>query len=164
MKCSLILLITTLFFAGCGKELSLENSKPADLVVSVEEISRKYQLKAFYSDIPIDFIENDEEIRSETDLWVYVKDYIKDDINEFYNDSTLVQIYQNDIKIPGNSAAVLQKYYFIGTDSDGWYMKFLSPEYETLRYRLQEINEDYFIIYLSWKHGSKIYSRFERLR
>lgn len=161
MKCFLILLITTMIFASCGKELSLENAQPPE---PVKETSRKYQLKAFYSDIPIDFIEHDEEIRSETDLWTYVHVYLKDDINEFYTDSTLVQIYQNEIKMPGNSNAVLQEYYSIGTDSDGPYMKFLGPDYEPLLYRLQEMNDDYFIIYVRWNQGSTVYSRFERIR
>src|SRR5688572_27392869 len=161
MKCFLILLITTMIFASCGKELSLENAQPPE---PVKETSRKYQLKAFYSDIPIDFIEHDEETRSETDLWTYVHVYLKDDINEFYTDSTLVQIYQNEIKMPGNSAAVLQEYYLIGTDSEGAYMKFLGPDYEPLLYRLQEINDEYFIIYVKWRNGSTVYSRFERIR
>ncbi len=167
MKYSLILFIATTLFAGCSKELSLENGKPADPVGPVEpakEISRKYQLKAFYSDIPIDFVETDDVIKSETDLWSYVKEYIKDDINELFNDSTLLRIYQNEIKIPGNDAPVLEKYYRIGTDAEGKYMKYMGPEYELLHYRLLEFNDDYFIIYLKWRHGSTIYSRFDRVR
>lgn len=160
MRYSLTLLAICVIFASCSKELSLENGKPTE---PLKEISRKYQLRAFYSDIPIDFIENDDEIRSETDLWRYVNEYIKDDVNEFMNDTTEVLIYQNDIKIPGNDDPVLHKYYYIGTDSEGMYMKFLGPEYEQLRYRLLEMNDDYFIIYLKWKHGSTIYSRFERV-
>ena len=164
MKYSLILLISAVFFAGCEKELSLENGIPTVPQEPAKETSRKYHLTAFYSDIPIDFVENDDEIRSETDLWSYVHDYIRDDINEFLVDSTAVLIHQNDIKIPGNNDPVLHKSYFIGTDSEGTYMKFLGPEYQPLRYRLLEINEDYFIVYLKWKHGSTIYSRFDRVR
>jgi hypothetical protein len=159
-----VIFIVSMIFGSCAKELSLENGKPAEPILPEKEISRKYQLRAFYSDIPIDFVENDDEIKSETNLWPYVYDYIRDDINEFFNDSTLVLIHQNDIRIPGIDDNVLEKYYSIGTDSEGAYMKFLGPEYETLRYRLQEINEDYFIIFLKWKHGATIYSRFERVR
>jgi hypothetical protein len=158
MKYSLLLLVAVVAFASCQKELSFENTS-----TPTKEISRKYQLKDFYSDIPIDFIEYDDTVKSETGLWSYVNDYIKDDVNEFFTDSTLVRIFQNEIKMPGNDEAVLDKYYFIGTDEDGQYMKFLGPNYEALKYRLQVINEDYFIIYLSWKHGSTVYSRFERI-
>ena len=170
MKYSLILLVVTVLFAGCSKELSLENGKPADPVIPdvpvqpPKEISRKYQLKAFYSDIPIDFVENDDVIKSETDLWSYVKEYIKDDIHELFNDSTLVLVYQNEMKIPGNDAPVLEKYYRIGTDADGKFMQYMGPEYELLNYRLLEMNDDYFIIYIKWKNDSTVYSRFERVR
>jgi hypothetical protein len=159
MKYSLVLLTACLIFASCKKEFSLENYQPAQPVKEV----RNYQLRAFYSDIPIDFIEYDNEVRSETDLWVYVKDYLKDDINEFHMDSTLVLIHQNDVKIPGNDEAVLTKSYIIGNDSEGMYMQFLGPEYEPLRYRLLEMNENYFIVYVKWRQGSTVYSRFERV-
>ena len=162
MKYSLTLLIILLAFTACQKELSFENTKPGP--VDPKEISRKYQLRDFYSDIPIDFNEYDDVVKSETNLWSYVNEYIKDDIDEFFADSTLIRVYQNDIKMPGNDSATMDRYYFIGTDSEGQYMKFIGPEYEPLKYRLQEINEDYFIIYLKWKHGSTIYSRFERIR
>src|SRR5436189_55792 len=118
MKYSLILLLTAMFFAGCGKELSLENGTPVSPTVPVDEepakeTSRKYHLTAFYADRPIDFVENDEEIRSESDLWSYVNEYIKDDVDEFVNDTSIVLIHQNDIKIPGNDDPVLQRSYFI---------------------------------------------------
>jgi len=161
MKYSIFLVTVTVLLAGCSKELSLENGKPVE---PPKEISRKYQLKAFYSDIPLDFIETDDVIKSETDLWSYVKEYIKDDINELFNDSTLLLVYQNEIKIPGNDAPVLEKYYDIGTDGDGKFINYIGPEYELLHYRLQEFNDDYFIIYIKWKHGSTLYSRFERVR
>ena len=161
MKYSIFFLTVTVLLAGCSKELSLENGKPDE---PAKEISRKYQLKAFYSDIPLDFIETDDVIKSETDLWSYVKEYIKDDINELFNDSTLLLVYQNEIKIPGNDAPVLEKYYGIGTDEDGKFINYIGPKYELLQYRLQEFNDDYFIIYIKWKHGSTLYSRFERVR
>src|SRR4029078_10907579 len=100
MKYSLLLAVIVLALAGCQKEISFENvnspNEPA------KEISRKYQLQGFYSDIPIDFDEHDDVVKSETDLWSYVNEYIKDDVDEFFNDSTLVRVYQNDTKIPGN--------------------------------------------------------------
>jgi hypothetical protein len=160
MKYSLMLIITTMMLSGCQKELSLENGTPA----VPEKETRKYQLRAFYSDKPIDFDESDNVVKSETDLWEYVNDYLKDDVDEFAMDSTEVLVYQNEKKIPGNDAPVLSKSYFIGTDAEGMYMKFLGPQYEPLRYRLQEMNDEYFIIYIKWRHGSTVFSRFERIR
>ena len=172
MKYSLILIAASLFFVSCEKDLSLENGQPVTPEPPVEpppppppvKPTRKYQLTAFYSDIPIDFVENDNVVKSETNLWSYVNDYLKDDIDEFGENSTELLIHQGDHKIPGNDSAVLHKTYFIGTDNDGSYMRFLGPEYEVLRYRLLEMTDDYFIIYLKWKHGSTIYSRFERVQ
>lgn len=173
MKYSLPLIAVCLFFASCTKDLSLENAQPVNPEPPVvppppppppPELTRKYQLAAFYSDIPIDFVENDNEVRSETNLWAYVNAYLKDDINEFEKDGTKLLIHQGDVKIPGNDSAVLHKTYFIGTDEDGSYMRFLGPEYEVLRYRLLEVTDDHIILYLKWKHGSTIYSRLDRKR
>ena len=63
MKYSLIVLLSLLIFASCEKELSLENGKPTDPVIPEKEVSRKYQLKEFYSDTPIDFDETDDVIK-----------------------------------------------------------------------------------------------------
>jgi hypothetical protein len=162
MKYSLTLLIIVLAFTACQKELSFENTGTP--VEPTKEISRKYQLKDFYSDIPVDFDEQDDTVKSETGLWAYVKEYIKDDIDEFFTDSTLVRVFQNDIKMPGNEEAVFDKFFLIGTDSEGQYMNFIGPDYEPLKYRLQVMTDDYFIIYVKWRHGATIYSRFERIR
>jgi hypothetical protein len=33
-----------------------------------------------------------------------------------------------------------------------------------LRYGVQEMNEQYFVIYVKWTQGATVYSRFERVR
>lgn len=173
MKYSLILLALTLFVASCQKEISLENAQPVTPEPPVTppppppppvETSRKYRLTAFYSDIPIDFVETDDVVKSETNLWPYVYEHLKDDIEEFSLDSKELLVHQGDIKIPGNDSAVLQRTYFIGTDDKGTYMRYLGPEYQVLRYWLLEMTDDYLILYLDWKHNSKVYSRFDRVR
>src|SRR5687768_8705475 len=100
MKYPLYLVVMALLFTGCKKELSLEGQEPP-----VQQIP-KFQLKAFYSDIPVDFDESDEEVKLETDLWAYVYDYIKDDINVFHADST-VEVHQQEKKMPGLEDAIL---------------------------------------------------------
>jgi hypothetical protein len=157
MKYSVVLILILLFLSGCEKELSLENGK-------LPKTFRKYQLKAFYSDVPIDFLEYDDEVRYETDLWAYVNDYIKDDINVFTDSSTALAVYQNEIKMPGLDDPIIYTTYFIGKDNEGPYMRYLTNEYKPLRYRLIEINEDYFILGLKWRQGAMLFSRFERVR
>lgn len=173
MKYPLALLAACLLLASCEKDLSLENAQPAPPVTPVEpppppgppiEQSRQYKLTAFYSDVPIDFIENDDEIKVETDLWAYVQKYLKDDVFEFTNNSDELLVHQGDTTIPGNDSAVLHRTFSIGTDGNGQYIRFLGPEYEVLRYRLQEMTDDHFIIWLKWRQNAKVYSRFDRVR
>ncbi len=173
MKYPLFLLAICLIFASCEKELSLENAQPTQPIPPTEpppppppppaKETRKYQLSAFYANKPIDFIDTDSEVRSEANLWGYVQEYLKDDIDEFTLDSNAVDIHQGANRIPGNDDSILHKTYSIGTDSKGTYIDFLGPDYEVLRYRLQEMTEDHLIIYLPWKNNSIIYSRFDRV-
>lgn len=122
----------------------------------------KFQLKAFYSDVPIDFDDTDGSPEKETDLWSYVQDYIKDDIYVLLEDGT-VEVHQNQKKMPGTSDDVLFRKYSYGSDDGGNFMKFLSSTYEEVKYRLYEKADDHFIISLKWKGGAHVYSKFERV-
>ncbi|MEO8583903.1 MAG: hypothetical protein ABI415_08915 [Flavitalea sp.] len=176
----LISALAILLLASCSKELSLEQQQPPEikpvdtLQIPVDTIpagpdtttyfiTGKYQLKNFYSDIPIDYIDNDSVVKHETELWGYVSEYLKDDVNDFIENTTSVEIHQNAIKMEGMNDAVLHMKYVIGKDDKGAYFKFLDNEYKPLKYRLSVIGKNYFIIYLPWKNGSTIYSRFERV-
>jgi hypothetical protein len=167
-----------LVFTGCKKELSLENQTTPPPPPTIPEwhpdlnnesdvlqvlTSGKFQLRAFYSDIPIDYVENDDQIKNETNLWPYVSEYLKDDVNIFHNDSTNVDIEQHQIKMEGVDDAVLHKKYKVGKDNAGIYMKFLDNKYNPLKYRLTEIGKDYFVVGIGWKNGSTLYSRFQKL-
>lgn len=156
MKCSLLFIFFLFILAGCQKELSFESERPS-------KTFRKFQLSAVYSDIPIDMMENDDEIKLETDLWPYVENYLKDDVNIFTDDTTALEVHQNDIKMPGLNDPVLYRKYFIGTDNGGKYMKFLDNEYKPVRYDLVELTDTYFILGIKWRHGATLYSRFERI-
>lgn len=154
-------------FASCTKELSLELAQP--LPTKEEQFkklatSASFQLRGVYSDIPVDFIENDTEVRQETDLWAYVSPYLKDDVNTFKLDYTNVTIEQRELKIPGNNNAIIEREYHIGTDSAGVYMDFLDNEYKPLQYRLHELGSDYFVLSTPWQDGATLYSRFELLK
>src|SRR5689334_10297322 len=111
--------------SGCTKAVSSEDNaakkRADDFQASI--VTHKYKPVAFYSDKPIDYITTDNEVKSETDLWIYVKDYIKDDENLFNNNGT-VTIYQNALKFPGNEAATLSEDYSIGANGSDVMMKF----------------------------------------
>lgn len=156
MKYTLILLTLCIFLSGCSKELSLETGQTAKPVI-------KYQLKAYYSDVPIDFVQNDSVVKQETDLWEYVYDYVKDDYSVFSDSGTDVVVYQNSLKMSGLEDSILYKTYSIGVDAEGDYIQFLGPDYQPFSYRLQIFTDDYFIIYFEWKPGINIYSRFEKV-
>jgi hypothetical protein len=143
MKYVLFVFIALVLFASCSKELSQEGPIPVIPVVPPDTTvtppdtpvtpppvkpQLKFQLKAFYSDVPIDFDDKDGSSEKETDLWAYVQDYIKDDIDVFLEDGT-VEVHQNQKKMPGMPDEVLIRTYSYGTDDGGEYMKFLSSTY-----------------------------------
>ena len=163
MKYILSLFAVLLLLSSCKKELSLEGYEPVfpePPVVDTVETFPRYHLTAFYSDIPIDFIEDDENPNLETDLWAYVHEYIKDDEYVFLEDG-LVEIHQNDVKMPGLDDEILYREYSYGSDDAGDFINYLSATYEPLTYRLYEKSETHFVIGLKWKSGSRVFSRFE---
>jgi hypothetical protein len=169
MKYFLLLVVAAIYLSSCTKELSLEGQVPEfptkpDTVPVNDPFAhgKKYQLKAFYSDIPIDFDETDNEVKHETDLWPYVQEYIKDDYNILLGNDSLV-VFQNDIKMPGLSDEILYRNYSFSNSNNIQYMNFLTPAYGAAKYRLYEMNDDYFIIGLKWKDGARVFSRFERV-
>jgi hypothetical protein len=172
MKYALFVFIALVLLSACSKDLSQEGPIPIIPVVPPDTTVKpppppvkpqiKFQLKAFYSDLPIDFDNTDGSTKKETDLWAYVQDYIKDDINIFFEDGT-VEVHQNEKKMPGLDDDVLYRTYSYGTDYAGDFMNFLSPAYEEVKYRLYEKTDDHFIIGVKWKSGAHVFSRFERV-
>jgi hypothetical protein len=164
MKYTLYLIFSVLVLTGCKKDLSLEGREvviPQVPEPPVEKVP-KFQLKAFYSDIAIDFDLSDHVVKSETDLFAYVYDYLKDDYYTFLDEGKL-QIDQNEKKMPGLNDDIVYRQYFFGKDEIGDYLTFLSATYEQVNYRLIERTDDYFVLGLSWKDGAHVYSRFERV-
>src|SRR6478672_7534086 len=161
-KLYLVLIPTALWMSsGCKKSLSSEENaakKQADAFKSAIT-THKYQAVSFYSDKPIDYITDDNVVKSETDLWVYVKEYIKDDW-DLFNDNGTVTIYQNAAKFPGNDAATLSEDYNISTSGTDVTLKFVDYNYVPTTYRLQEFTDAYFIVYVNGPSGSKLFSKF----
>ena len=153
--------IATALLCSCSKlrENSLEGEQRAAQFRSFI-VSKKFQVKDFYSDKPIDYIEDDGEVRSETELFKYVSSWIKDDWNIFEVSTGKVNITQNAVKISGDDSEILVRNFNIGSDNAGVYFDFLTYRYEPLRYRLVEFTDNHFIVYVNWKSGAKLFTKF----
>ena len=164
-KLYLALIPAIWIFAGCSKTVSNEQNNAAqkranDFQASIK--GHKYKPVAFYSDKPIDYITTDNEVKSETDLWVYVKSYIKDDVNLFGDNGSLT-IYQNTDKMPGNEAATLPAVYGTLVKGTDVMFNFVDYNYVATQYRLDQFDNAYFTIYVDGPAGSKLYSKFARV-
>lgn len=123
--------------------------------------SKAFQIKDYYSNEPIDYIEDDEEIKQETDLWHYVSPWLRDDYNVFDVSTGKVTITQNAVKLDTIPDDIIIRDFSIGATKDGPYFNFLSYTYQPLRYFIHEIGSDYFVIYTDWHSGAKVFTRFE---
>lgn len=149
---------------GCSKEFSLEsgdvNAAKAQTLQQLI-VRNKFQLRAFYSDVPIDYIDTDDTVKHETNLWPYVSNYLKDDFDTFNPNGSDVTISQNGMTMPGLPDPILARHYSITHDDNGVYMQFLNYQYNPLGYTLVQTGADYFILSVRWKNQATLYSRFE---
>ncbi len=170
----LVFFFLSILVSNCGKELSLELYAPPPPVtpgpppdpepLTAEDLKNmlidgRFQLRAFYSDIPVDYNTSDAEVIEETDLWEYVIYYLKDDINLFHEGEVLIEQHTN--KAPGQSADTLTRTYLVEENADGIFMTFLDYQYNPLVYRVYEFADDYFILSVEWEQGATLFSRFE---
>ncbi len=151
-------IISGLLSTSCN-EKGKENEKRANEFKSFTS-AKKFKIVSFYSDKPVDYEQNDTEVKAETDLWPYVKDYIRDDINRVV-DNGQVHIDQMAIKFSGHDEATLIKPFNVISDRTGAYLEFVDYFYEPLRYKLLEFKDNYFIIYIDFQGGAKVFSRYE---
>lgn len=144
--------------AGDNKAL---NEKKATEFKTMLDL-KHFHLVDFYSDKPIDYIQTDVEVKSETDLKMYIKPYLLDDDNYFDTEGGVV-ITQNQQKKPGLTAPVLNRNYSVSSDENSAYLDFLDYDYNPIKYKLGEYSAGSFTIYLDWPGGAKVFSRFERV-
>lgn len=158
--CFLFTLNSFILFVCCRK-------LPADAQKEKENQFRsfiqnhRFKTTAFYSDKPIDYIENDSVIKQETELWPYVKEYIKDD-KYLISSQTGVVIEQNAMKMPGNDSVTLTRPYSLSSDAQRVYFDFIDYDYNARRYTVQEFKDNYIIIYIDWTNGAKVFTKFEK--
>jgi hypothetical protein len=143
-----------------GEEDSAAKQRSNDFQASVKD--HKYKLVAFYADKPVDYISNDSEIRSETDLWAYVKSYVVDDENYFGANGKLT-IFQKANKAPTNSAEQIDASYAITARGTDVSVTFIDYFYNALEYKLHEFDNAYFTVYVDGPTGSKLYSKYARV-
>jgi hypothetical protein len=148
--------------SSCSKngDTKALNDKKATEFKTIIDL-KHFRLVDFYSDKPIDYIQTDAEIKSETDLKVYIKPYLLDDDNFFESEGGVV-ITQNQQKKPGLTDPVLNRNFNVSADENSAYLDFLDYDYYPVKYKLGEYSTGGFTIYLDWPGGAKVYSRFER--
>ncbi len=163
-KLYLVLIAAVGILSGCTKSVSGDNKETQkradDFSASIK--THKFKPVSFYSDKPIDYITNDAEVRAETDLWIYVKSYIKDDANQFNADGT-VTIYQNALKFPGNDAPTLSTSYAVSAQGNDVMFNFVDYNYVVTKYKLEQFDNAYFTVYIDGPAGSKLFSKFARV-
>lgn len=158
----IVALIATGSFSSCkkGDQVSAEDKQKAEEFKAFVG-SKQFQVVEYYSDKAIDYVEDDAEVKSETNLWPYVSIWIKDDYNVFDVNTGKVTITQNASKIEGNTSETFTKDFSIGADKDGAYFSFLNYQYDPLKYRLVEFTGDHFLVYVDWHSGAKVFTKFQ---
>ena len=151
------------FITGCAKS----NQKVDELKNKSEEyqasvIGSRYQLVEFYSDKPIDYIENDSLVKSETALWKYVKPYLVDDENVMNMNGTVV-INQKLEMDPFIDSAYIYRSYKFSNDDKAVYFDFVDYYYKPLKYKVSSMDNSSILIYIDWPNGAKLYSRYKRV-
>lgn len=156
----IILLIATII--SCKKNEGGEESdgiKPedkqraADLSNMLQ--SNKFRLSAYYSESPIDYIDTDQVVKAETDLWQYVSSWLHDDAYIFGSDGTLT-IEQNAMKIASDQSATITKDYAVNADKEGVEFEFVGHEYQDLNYRLLTFNDTLVKVSATWNNKTVI--------
>ncbi|MBL7734583.1 MAG: hypothetical protein JNL51_03935 [Chitinophagaceae bacterium] len=158
---SMTVLLLAASLLGCKKDdgVSSENAAKATEFKAFVD-NKPFQIREYYSDKPIDYIDTDAEVKQETNLWKYVSPWIKDDFNVFNVSTGQVAIAQNEIKIEGNNEAVILKSCSVSAEKTGVYFNFLNYLYQPLKYRLEEFGSDYFIISADWTGGARVFTKF----
>jgi len=166
MKQSLLFVLIALFFSALtscsksGDNKALNEKKATEFKTTLD--LKHFRLVDFYSDKPIDYVTTDTEVKSETDLKIYIKPYLLDDDNYFDNEGGVV-ITQNQQKKPGLADPLLNRNYSVSSDENGVYLDFLDYDYNPIKYKIGEFSTAGFTIYLDWPGGARVFSRFDKL-
>jgi hypothetical protein len=137
-----------------------DKEKAAQLQTFVD--GNSFRLAKYYSLSPIDYIDTDQVVKSETELWIYVSEWLHDD-EYLFNAGGTVSIKQNAKKIEWSDSEVLTKNYKIEADKDGVGLKFVGHEYQPLDYRLISFNDTMLKVSAKW-NGKEVISEYNLLQ
>src|SRR5215217_5128612 len=136
MKKAYLIPVLLLFFFACKKDSDPAPEDPAQTENEIKAAelqtflqANKFELSRYYSDTPIDYIDTDQVVKAETDLWDYVSPWIKDDRYTFNSDGT-VTIEQNALKIQTDSTATLSRNYSVEANDNGVTFNFIGHIYQ----------------------------------
>lgn len=165
MKYVFLITLTIALFA-CSK--NNETPEPVDPVkpedkekaTALSEFLKndKLRLTKYYSETPIDYIDTDQEVKQETDLWGYVSFWLRDDAYVF-DSSGVVTIEQNVNRIESDTSAVLTRNYAVFADEQGVGFDFIGHEYQDLAYRLISFSDSNLTVSATW-NGKKVISEY----
>lgn len=157
-----VALLATGILSSCkkGDDASPEDKQKAEEFKSFVA-AKQFTLVDYYADKAIDYVEDDAEVKQETDLWPYVSNWIKDDHNVFDVSSGKVTITQNANKFSTISEDVFTRDFSIGADKSGPYLDFVNYQYNPLKYRLVNFTAEGFTVYVDWHSGAKVFSEFK---
>ena len=167
MKTFYLYLFTSVsLLAACSKEGSTEGNQQDDPQKKKAEAfeaaiqNHSFRLTAFYSNTPIDYDQTDNVVKAETDLWDYTRPYVRDDIDFFQADHTVV-ITQGDVKWAGDDAATIQRNYSVTYDKSNIYLTFVDYNYSAMKYTLSDYNSGAMLLYVDWNGKANLFSKFE---
>lgn len=136
-----------------------DKQKAAELQTYLQ--NEKFRLKKYYSETPIDYIDTDQVIKAETDLWQYVSNWLYDDEYVFGANGN-VSVEQGAIRIPTDSTPTLTRNYAVKADKSGVAFDFIGHEYQALKYRLINFNDTTLKVSASW-NGKTVISEYNTL-
>lgn len=164
MKYPLMIAVAILIFA-CNKksETTVDPISPEDKAkaAALSDFLKndKFRLTKYYSDEFIDYIDTDQVVMQEKELWGYVSNWLKDDTYSF-DASGSVTIEQNTDRMETDTAAILTRSYSVAADDEGVGFKFIGHEYQALNYRLISFSDTNLVVSATW-NGKKVISEYK---
>lgn len=162
MKYLLVVVVAITVFA-CKKNSeapdpirSEDKAKAAALADFLQ--SEEFRLTKYYSDVPIDYVDTDQVVMQETELWQYVSKWLKDDTYSFEANGD-VMVDQNTARYDVDTVAVLTRHFAVAADAEGVGFKFLGHEYQALDYRLISFSDTNIVVSAKW-NGKKVISEY----
>lgn len=135
-----------------------ENEIKAQALDSFLE-ANSFRLTRYFSDTPIDYIDTDQVVNADEDLWQYVSFWLKDDRYKFQSDNQVL-IEQNADKFVADSSATFLRPYKVEADDNGVIFHFIGHEYQPLDYHLISFTDSVLLVSAMW-NGNEVKSEYK---